>query len=235
MVRCVLIEDEPLARKGIEDHLKQIPFINLLASYENAMEALSFLMANEVDLVLSDINMPGINGIEFLKSLAKPPLFVFITGRGDYAAESYELEGFDFILKPYSFERLLKSMTRVATALSKKEVLARTRITSGKFAIKDKYRNHLVPYKQILYFEGEKEYVRIVTTEKDYVIIGSLKKIAEELTQDIFIRVHKSYIINRDYVRAIDPDKILMRGSIKDIPLGVTYRDEVYRELLNNK
>lgn len=235
MVKCVLIEDEPLARKGIEDHLKQIQFINLLASYENAMDAISFLMTNEIDLILSDINMPWLNGIEFLKSLANPPLFVFITGRGDYAAESYELEGFDFILKPYSFERLLKSMTRVAAALSKKEISSRARIDTGKFAIKDKFRNHLVPYQQILYFEGEKEYVRIVTIDKTFVIVGSLKKIAAELPLDVFIRVHKSYIINREYVSAIDPDKILMQGSIKDIPLGVTYRDMVYRELLNNK
>lgn len=231
MIKCVLIEDEPLARKGIEDHLHKIPFVNLLVSYENAMEAVSFLMNNKVDLILSDINMPGLNGVEFLKSLSKPPLFVFITGRGDYAAESYELEVFDYILKPYSFERLLKSMTRVAAALSKKEIVPKAE--SGKFAIKENYRNYLVPYPQILYFEGEKEYVRIVTTEKDYVIVGSLKKIVEELPEDIFIRVHKSYIINKGYVKAIDPDKILMQGSIKDIPLGGTYRDEVYRKLLN--
>lgn len=232
MLRCIIIEDEPLARKGISEHITQIPFVSLEASFETAMDAIVFLSKNNIDVVISDINMPGINGVDFLKSLSKKPLFIFITGRADYALESFELEVFDYILKPYSFERLFKALSRAQSHLTRNDVVEK--VQTGTFAIKDNYRNYLVPYHEIQYVEGDREYIRISTTEREFLIIYSLKKITNDLPQDVFLRTHKSYIINKNFVRAVDPDKIIMRGSIKDIPIGVTYRDEVYKKLVNH-
>lgn len=233
MVSCILIEDEPLARKGIAEHINQIPFVRLEAIFENAMEAITFLNEKDVDVILSDINMPGINGVDFLKTLSKRPLFIFITGRADYAVESFDLEVFDYILKPYSFERLFKALSRAQAHLFKKEVPEK--VETGKFTIKENYRNYLVPYDEIQYVEGDKEYIRISTIEREFLIIYSLKKITNDLPAEIFIRVHKSYIVNKSFVRAVDPDKIIMKGSIKNIPIGVTYRDDVYKQLVHHQ
>lgn len=232
MLKCVVIEDEPLALNGIKQDLRRIPFVQLEGGFENAMEAIPFLINKKVDLVLSDIKMPGINGVELLKSLPKRPLFVFITGIGDYALESYDLEVFDYIMKPYSFPRLLKTLTRAKSLLSQSETALWRE--DDHLNIKEKYRNYLVPYNQIQYIEGDKEYIRISTLDREFYIIHSLKKIQEDLPDEVFIRVHKSYIINKGYIKAIDPDKIIMKGSIKGIPLGVTYRDEVYKKLIPN-
>ncbi|MEH6305697.1 LytTR family DNA-binding domain-containing protein [Olivibacter sp. CPCC 100613] len=232
MIRCILIEDEPLARKGISEHIAQISFVSLEASFETAMDAIVFLSKNNVDVIISDINMPGINGVDFLKSLSKKPLFIFITAKPDYALESFELEVFDYILKPYSFERLFKSLSRAQTRLSQNEVTEKVEV--GTFAIKDNYRNYLVSYHEIQYIEGDREYIRISTIEREFLIIYSLKKISNDLPLNMFIRTHKSYIINRNFVRAVDPDKVIMKGSIKDIPIGVTYRNEVYKRLMNH-
>ena len=228
---CILIEDEPLARNGIAEHINQIPFVRLEAIFENAMEAITFLNEKDVDVILSDINMPGINGVDFLKTLSKRPLFIFITGRADYAVESFDLEVFDYILKPYSFERLFKALSRAQAHLLKKEVPEKAE--TGKLTIKENYRNYLVPHDEIQYVEGDKEYIRIYTIEREFLIIYSLKKITNDLPADIFIRVHKSYIVNKAFVRAVDPDKIIMKGSIKNIPIGATYRDEVYKQLVH--
>src|SRR5690606_21678521 len=205
MLRCIIIEDEPLARKGISEHITQIPFVSLEASFETAMDAIVFLSKNNIDVVISDINMPGINGVDFLKSLSKRPLFIFITGRADYALESFELEVFDYILKPYSFERLFKALSRAQSHLTRNDVVEK--VQTGTFAIKDNYRNYLVPYHEIQYVEGDREYIRISTTEREFLIIYSLKKITNDLPQDVFLRTHKSYIINKNFVRAVDPDK----------------------------
>lgn len=230
MINCILIEDEPLAKQGIEKHIQQIPFCILKASFDNAMQALPYLLENEIDLVISDINMPGLNGIDFLQGLSNRPHFIFITGMADYAADSYDLEVFDFIRKPYRFDRLLKSLTRFQDFFSKQDVVDGVKSMNAHYTLKDKYMNYLIPYDQILFIEGEKEYIKLHTLEKEYLTINSLKKTIEVLPRDKFMRVHKSFIINLSFVKAVGPDKIIMKGSIKDIPLGVTYREDVFKE-----
>ena len=229
MINCILIEDEPLAKQGIQKHLAEIPFCNLLESFDNAILALPYVMTNNIDLIISDINMPGLNGIVFLKSLSKKPHFIFITGMADYAADSDDLEVFDFIRKPYAFERLMKSLLRFKEHHSKQQAIGMN-AKSGLFTLKDNYMNYLIPYDHIQYIEGDREYIKINTVEKQYLTINSLKKIINVLPSGIFMRVHKSYIVNVELVKAIGPGKLMMRGSIKDIPLGVTYREEVFKK-----
>lgn len=229
MIDCILIEDEPLAKQGIEKHILQIPFCNLIDSFDNALDAFDYLRNNEVDLVISDISMPGMNGLELLKSLPKRPHFIFITGMGNYAADSYDLEVFDFIRKPYTFDRLMKSLVRFEDLFFKKDKILKE--SNNCFTLKDKYMTYLIPYAEIQYIEGEKEYIKVNTVEKEYLIINSLKKVVEVLPSSLFMRVHKSYIINMQLVKAVGPEKIIMKGSIKDIPLGVTFREEVFKRL----
>ncbi len=229
MINCILIEDEPLAKQGIEKHIQQIPFCNLRESFDNALEAFEYLRNHEVDLVISDISMPGMNGLELLKSLPKRPHFIFITGMGDYAADSYDLEVFDFIRKPYTFDRLMKSLVRFENLFFKEDKAINE--YNNCFTLKDKYMTYLIPYGEIQYIEGEKEYIKVNTVEKEFLIINSLKKVVELLPTGQFMRVHKSYIINMQLVKAVGPEKIIMKGSIKDIPLGVTYREEFFKKL----
>lgn len=229
MINCILIEDEPLAKLGIEKHLSEIPFCNLQASFDNALQALPYVMSNDIDLIISDINMPGLNGIDFLKSLSKSPKFIFITGMADYAADSYDLEVFDFIRKPYTFDRLMKSLVRFKELIDKNQ-MTELKSPIGYFTLKDNYMNYLIPYEQIQFIEGDREYIKINTVEKQYLTINSLKKVIDLLPSAIFMRVHKSYIVNLQLVKAVGPDKLIMRGSIKDIPLGVTYREEVFKK-----
>lgn len=230
MIRSIIIEDEPIARRGLEKQVNLIPFVQLAGSFESALDALDFLRETEVDVILSDINMPDLNGMDFLKSLNHRPLFIFITAHRDYAIESYELEVFDFILKPYTFDRLLKSLNRINAFLSRDK--SENRGNKGVFKLKENYRNHLIDYDEMMYIQGDKEYIKIVTTEGEFLIVYSLKKILNDLPEQLFIRVHKSFIINKKMVRAVDPDKIIMKNGIKDIPVGITFRKEVIKQLI---
>lgn len=227
MIKCIVIEDEPLAKKGIEEHISRIPFLTLLGSFENPILAASFLARNEVDLILSDIQMPEISGIDFLKNLSRPPLFIFITGNPEHAVESYDLEVLDYILKPFTFERLLKSVTKAQKSLTSSERPSANK--KAMLTVRDKYRNYLVSYDDIHYVEGYKEYIKIITTENEHLVFDTLKHMEATLPTEQFMRVQKSYIINTNYVKAVDPDKIIMQGSIQDIPLGHSYRNEVYK------
>lgn len=232
MIRCIIIEDEPIAKRGLENQVSLVPFVELAGSFENALDAIDFLKEFKVDFILSDINMPDLNGIDFLKSLSHRPLFIFITAHRDYAIESYELEVFDFILKPYTFDRILRSLNRINDFLSRNSV--ERKVKNGVFKLKENYRNHLIDYDEIMYIEGDKEYIKILTTEGEFLIVYSLKKILNDLPSQLFIRVHKSFIINKKMVRAVDPDKIIMKNGIKDIPIGITFRKDVTKQLISD-
>ncbi|MFU1856640.1 LytR/AlgR family response regulator transcription factor [Sphingobacterium sp. NGMCC 1.201703] len=230
MIDCILIEDEPIAKQGIEKHIGQIPFCNLKASFNHAMPALAYLLENEVDLVISDINMPGLNGIDFLKGLSKKPHFIFITDKVAHAADMYDLEVFDFIRKPYRFDRLMRSLLRYKVTFSKQ----RLDVDKGRntfYTLKDKYMNYLIPYDQIQYIEGDQEYIKIQTIDKEHLTINSLKKMIDVLPTKMFMRIHKSYIVNLNYIKAVAHDKVVMRNNIKDLPLGKTYKEAVFKEL----
>lgn len=228
MLKCILIEDEPLARKSIEGHLLKIGAIDLIASFENPLSASIFLMENEVDVIFSDIQMPEINGMDFLKTLKDPPLFIFITGNPEYAAESYDLAVFDYILKPLKFERLLASVTRAQKALATKERVANRQ---SKFLLRDNNRTYLLPHEDIVYIQGSREYVHLITLEKEFVFIKSLKEIITELPADSFMRVQKSFIVNLNYIKALETDKIILKGSFPSIPLGPGFRDDLLMRL----
>ena len=228
-MKCVIIDDEELAREILVSHLSKIPNIQIVGVYENAMDAFGILKSEDVDLVFCDIQMPDMDGIAFLKTLKNPPLFVFVTGDPSYALEGYELDVLDYILKPFGLDRLIKTIDKAQAILNDDKGNNSDR---DFLIIKD--RSHIIisPYDEVFYIEGAKDYVWIETLEKRYNVWKKLLEMEEKLASaKQFIRIHKSYIVNLDFAKRVEGNIMKMRGSIKDIPIGGQYRAELYRRL----
>ena len=228
-MKCVIIDDEELAREILVSHLSKIPNIQIVGVYENAMDAFGILKSEDVDLVFCDIQMPDMDGIAFLKTLKNPPLFVFVTGDPSYALEGYELDVLDYILKPFGLDRLIKTIDKAQAVLNHDK----GNNTDRDFLI-IKDRSHIIisPYDEVFYIEGAKDYVWIETLEKRYNVWKKLLEMEEKLASaKQFIRIHKSYIVNLDFAKRVEGNIMKMRGSIKDIPIGGQYRAELYKRL----
>jgi len=228
MIRCIIIDDERIARETVEDFARRVPYLTVVGVFEDAMEAVILVSQGHVDLVFSDVQMPEITGIAFLKSLRNPPYFIFFTGNPGYAAESYELDVVDYILKPLTFERFLKAANKVYEKL-----VPRTSndMDDQYLPVKDRHKTVLIAFQDILYVEGMKDYLKIVTKEKDFVIMETMKKLESLLPKGLFHRVQKSYIINLRQVKEVDATSATLRDTDKPIPLGLQYRDEFYKRL----
>lgn len=227
MIRCIVIDDEPLAQDLLVSQLKKIPNIEPIAVFDNAFDAMAFIKTKDVDLVFCDIQMPDMNGISLLKSLSKPPLFVFVTGNPDYALIGYELNVLDYILKPFDVERLVKTINKAQAVLN-----FDSSSTKDYMVIKD--RSHLIitPYNEVFFIKGDKDYVWIETLEKNYNVYKKLIEMESSLANaKQFVRVHKSYIVNLDFAKRVEGNVIIMKGSIESIPIGKQYRNELYRRL----
>lgn len=228
-MKCVIIDDEELAREILVSHLSKVPIIQIVGVYENAMDAFGILKSEDVDLVFCDIQMPDMDGVAFLKTLKNPPLFVFVTGDPSYALEGYELDVLDYILKPFGLDRLIKTIDKAQAILNDDKGNNSDR---DFLIIKD--RSHIIisPYDEVFYIEGAKDYVWIETLEKRYNVWKKLLEMEEKLASaKQFIRIHKSYIVNLDFAKRVEGNIMKMRGSIKDIPIGGQYRAELYRRL----
>lgn len=232
ILTCVILEDEPLARSLIENYVSKVPHLQLVKSFSDSMTALDFLRENKVDILFSDIQMPDITGIALLKILQKKPLVILTTAYSEYAIEGYELEVFDYLLKPISFERFLKSVEKATLRLSPAETdksLENTLQTSQSQAvasnfifIKDGTKLIKVKFEDILYIEGLKDYVSIITKEKKIVSLQAMKALEQQLPDNQFIRVHNSYIVNCPAIEIVEKDRILIGKNY--IPISDTYK-----------
>ncbi|MGJ1412021.1 LytR/AlgR family response regulator transcription factor [Sphingobacterium thalpophilum] len=228
-MKCIIIDDEELAREILVSHLSKIQKIQILGIYENAIDAMSILESKDVDLVFCDIQMPDMDGVAFLKTLKNPPLFVFVTGDPSYALEGYELDVLDYILKPFGLDRLIKTIDKAQAVLNHDNGNNSDR---DFLVIKDRSTIIISPYDEVFYIEGAKDYVWIETLEKRYNVWKKLLEMEEKLASaKQFIRVHKSYIVNLDFAKRVEGNIMKMRGSIKDIPIGGQYKAELYRRL----
>lgn len=228
-MKCIIIDDEELAREILVSHLSKIQKIQILGIYENAIDAMSILESKDVDLVFCDIQMPDMDGVAFLKTLKNPPLFVFVTGDPSYALEGYELDVLDYILKPFGLDRLIKTIDKAQAVLNHDNGNNSDR---DFLVIKDRSTIIISPYDEVFYIEGAKDYVWIETLEKRYNVWKKLLEMEEKLASaKQFIRVHKSYIVNLDFAKRVEGNIMKMRGSIKDIPIGGQYKSELYRRL----
>jgi two-component system LytT family response regulator len=233
---CIILEDEPLARSLMETYVGKVPHLQLINSFSDPLLALDYLRENSVDILFSDIQMPEITGITLLKLLKKKPLIILTTAYSEYALEGYELEVFDYLLKPISFERFLKSVEKATARLTTAELkkdndLPTVAANSGNefIFIKDGTKMVKVRLNEIKYIEGLKDYVSIYTTDKKIVSLQTLKSLESQLPQNQFIRVHNSYIIAFDAIDTVDKEKILIGKNY--IPISDSYK-KAFRDYL---
>ena len=226
-MKCIVIDDEYLARLLLSDYISKIPHLELVASCETALEALNVIQNEEVDLMFLDIQMPELSGIDFLKSLTQKPLVIFTTAYPEYAIDGYALDVIDYLLKPFPFERFLLSVNKATTQIN---LLKNKQGNSPKYiSIKSEHRIYKVGFQEIKYIEGLKEYVTFyLTNGKKIVTLESLKKLENTLPQQ-FIRVHRSYIVNKNEVSSLYGNMIEI-GEAK-ISIGATYKEEVVKQL----
>ncbi|MFC2119090.1 LytR/AlgR family response regulator transcription factor [Bacteroidota bacterium] len=232
MINCIVIDDEPVAIEILRDYIQKTPFLELLNSFRNPLKALEYLKEHKVDLIFLDINMPDLSGIQFLESLIHHPLIIFTTAYSQYAVESYEYDAIDYLLKPIEFVRFIKAANRALEHLKLKAKESYTDIrstennTKGKddlILIKSGTHLHKIRLTEILYIQGAGNYVIYFTAEKKIMSLMSMNETINKLQSDVFIRIHKSYIINTDHVEVIEKEQVKINN--KFIPIGETYRN----------
>jgi two-component system LytT family response regulator len=235
---CVVVEDEPLARNLLEQYILKVIHLQLIKSFSNPLAALEFLRNNSVDILFSDIQMPEITGISLLKILPKKPLVILTTAYSEYAIEGYELDVLDYLLKPITLERFLKSVEKATQRLSTAppppalETAAPIDQTQASIFVKDGTKLVKIRLNEILYIEGLKDYVTIHTKEKKVVTLQTLKSLEAQLTPHHFIRVHHSFLVSFDAIDTIEKEKIQI-GKVW-IPISDTYRKSV-KEFIERK
>jgi DNA-binding LytR/AlgR family response regulator len=233
MLKCVIIDDEPLAQDILAGYLKQVPYAALVGQYSNADEALVFLRQAGADVLFLDIEMPETSGIDFLRALANAPLTVFTTAYRDYAFEGFELGVVDFLLKPFSFDRFLLSMERIREFLvlqKENSELENTREAPESIFVKSGLQKIKLFFSEVTHIQGLKDYAIIHTVNGRVVIKGSVKSMQQLFPGDQFIRVHKSFIVAKDKIRRIEKNRIIIGSS--EIPIGRNYKAELERRIL---
>lgn len=236
---CIIIEDEPLARNLMEAYIKKVPQFQLVGLFSNAIDALEFLRNNEVQIMFSDIQMPELTGIALLKILKNKPLVILTTAYSEYALEGYELEVFDYLLKPISFERFLKAAEKAITRLSENHApkalaaeISNTEKANDLIFVKDGTKLIKLRLSDILYIEGLKDYVSINTKEKKIVSLQTLKTLESQLPDNQFIRIHNSFIIAFDAIDIIEKDRVQIGKN--HLPISDTYR-KAFKEFVERK
>jgi DNA-binding LytR/AlgR family response regulator len=223
----VIVDDEPLALEGLKRQLQEFDFLNLLATFSNSIKASSFLEANKVDLLFLDISMPNLSGIEMLNSLSHKPMVIFTTAHPKHAMEAFQLDALDYLIKPFSFEKLVKAVNKAK--LMMKASIPVTRMEY--IFIRSEGSFHRLYFNEIIHIEGMKDYVKVHSTKGMLTVAMNLHGIGEKLPKDVFIRVHKSFIVNKKKITQIDSME-LMLDSVR-IPVGGTYREALQNEVLS--
>lgn len=224
-MNCIAIDDEPLALNVIEEFCNRFDFINLEAKCTGAIEAVNYLNKHKVDLIFLDIQMPHITGLQFLASLDNPPMVIFTTAYSEYAVEGFNLNAVDYLVKPIPFERFLKAINKASDLLNLKSHKEGPK-APGYLMINVEYSTVKVNFDDIAYIEGLKDYLKIVTHEKNYLTKSTMKNMQEKLPRERFFRIHKSYIISIDKIKSIENNRVVIRD--KYLPVGDHYKEDFY-------
>lgn len=229
-LQCVIVDDEPLAITIIEGYLKKIPYIEIIGKFDNAIPVYEFLKENIVDLLFLDIEMPNITGIDFLKSLSSPPSVIFTTANKNYAIEGFDLNVVDYILKPITFERLFKAVNRVCENVNQEKKTEKPE--SNEFLyLKENKKMVKVYFKNILYFESIKDYVKVVTLCKTVITKQQLSYFESSLNNNKFLRIHRSFIVAIGKIDAYSLSGIDIGDT--ELPIGRKYKEIVIEALEN--
>ncbi|MBN2762802.1 MAG: response regulator transcription factor [Bacteroidales bacterium] len=233
MISVIAIDDEPLALQLIADYIQKTPDLKLAGQFENPLEAARFVGLNHIDIVFTDIQMPGLNGIEFTKSMVNGPVVIFTTAFEKYAIEGFKLDVADYLLKPFTYEEFLTAVHKAERMIRSVTKPADEVQANNEFLfLKSDYKIKRINFRNILYIEGLKEYVKVYTmnSDKPVLSLSSLKILETKLPSDKFMRVHRSFIVNLEMIDTIDRSRIVF--GKKYIPIGNQYKDK-FQEFLN--
>lgn len=237
-MKCVIIDDEPLAVELLEDFVKKVDSLELINTFNNAIDAVSFINQNNIDLIFLDIQMPHFSGIDFLNTIEKKPLVIFTTAYSDYAVEGFNLGAVDYLVKPIPFHRFLKAVVRAQQAFNPSgsanqipvENAPAPEIDQDFMFVRAEYENVKLNFADILFIEGLKDYVKIYTTDNKFTLtLISLIKLENLLSSKGFSRIHRSYIINIKHVKSIQKNKVLI--SDKRIPISESYKSSFFEKI----
>lgn len=231
--KCVIIDDEPLAIELIESHIAQLEHLEVAATFKNALHAFEFLKRNPVDLLFLDIQMPGLSGIDFLKSANIVPKVILTTAYREYALEGYELNIVDYLLKPITFDRFFKAidkyfeLTSIPIQSSIRLVNAAEGLENNFIYVKADKKHVKINFEDILYVESIKDYIKIITSESTIIVKERISKFSESLPEQHFLRVHRSYIVNKQKITAYTNYDIEINAL--EIPIGGIYKQQVLK------
>lgn len=243
ILRCVIIDDEPMARKGLKEYIQDLEFLELAGEFDNPLKAIDCILQQQADLIFLDIQMPKMTGVEFLKTLSYTPMTIFTTAYPQYAVEGFELNAVDYLVKPFSFDRFCKAVMKAKkmkeTSLSPEpqaspaQGWAAAAGPSDYFFIKSDNKLVKVCFDDILFVEALQNYIAVHTTAKKYITYLTFHGIEAYLPPTRFIRTHKSFIVAADKIESIEGNDI--RIGIHHVPISRTERDAVFRQLLQNR
>lgn len=227
-LKCLVVDDEPIARKGMEEYVQEIAFLHLAGTCENAVRAATFLSEQAVDLILLDIRMPRLSGIDFLKTLKEPPMVILTTAYSEYALEGYSLDVIDYLVKPIAFDRFLKAVQK-AHDFQALRVRQEARPVDY-FFIKCDHKYERVNYADVLYVEAMQNYCIVHTRDHKLITYITLSGLEEKLPADRFLKVHKSFIVALDKIKSVDGSEIVV-GAAR-VPISRTLKDEVMNKIV---
>ncbi len=219
-IRCIIIEDEPLAAKVLKDYVSEVHFLQLQGVFKDAILASEYLMKNETDLIFLDIHLPKLKGVAFLRTLANPPAVIVTTAYHQYAVEGFSLNVTDYLLKPFEFERFFTAVNKVNADYNRKLADPRDFIF-----VNVQKRKVKIPFAEILYIESQKEYIKIVTTKAEYLSKMSTTEMEDLLPAHIFKRIHRSFIVSVNQIDAYTAEMVEIKGIT--IPVGRGYKDVI--------
>ncbi|MDP4149552.1 MAG: LytTR family DNA-binding domain-containing protein [Bacteroidota bacterium] len=232
-MKCIIVDDEPVARKILREFIEEIDYLDLVGQAENPLKAMSILNAQDVDIIFLDINMPKLNGIEFLRTSALKASIIMTTAYPDHAVEAFGLAVLDYLVKPIAFDRFLKACNRAKEIGKQASPVAAPPMRSDHFFIKCNNQIEKILYNDLVYAEAMMNYVMLYTVSKKMMVYVTIKSLEEQLPSDIFIKVHKSFIVNMNKVKSIEGN-ILDIGNEK-ITISQNLREKVIGEIVKDR
>lgn len=233
MIRCIAIDDEPLALKQLETYISKVEFLELVSACQSAADAGRILESEDVDVIFCDINMPDLNGMDFIKSLTNPPLVVFTTAYSEYAVEGFKIDAVDYLLKPFGLEDFQKAALKVRKRIEAEHISEISTLDKDdSIYFKTEYKIVRVEVSKIVYVEGMSEYLKLFLDGKKepVIVLLSMKKLEDHLPSDRFMRVHKSYIVNLRQISQLSKGRIVLENG-ESIPIGDLYRDTLMNHI----
>ncbi len=233
-LNCMIVDDEPLARKVLTEYIEDVDFLELKGKAENPVKANSLLTDNEIDLMFLDINMPKLSGIEYLRTSPSLPMAIITTAYAEYAVDGFELNVLDYLVKPYSFERFLKAANKAREYYELKNRVAQISSFEEKhFFVKCDGKIEKILFEELLFVEAMLNYVVLHTVGRKLIVYLTIKGIVEKLPANMFLKVHKSFVVNLGKIRSINGNEINI--GIRDIPISQNLYESVLKEIVKDK